>query len=78
MTISKQRDGGSEVLAPVDVKFYWLSNDISVTKIRILRFAVERLKVRHAMFIQGSILASMKKNAGEVRKKYITRRVSVS
>ena len=40
--ISKQRGGGSEILAPVDVKLYWLSNDISFVKIRILRFSVER------------------------------------
>ena len=39
---SKQRGGGSEIFAAVDVKFYWLSNDISFVKIRILRFSVER------------------------------------
>ena len=69
LIISKQRGGGSEILALVDVKFYWLSNDISFVKIRILRFSVERHKVRHVMSIQGTILASMKKtHAGEVWK----------
>ena len=49
----------------LDAKFYWLSND----KIRILRFAVERHKVRHAMSIQVPVLVSMKKtHAWEVWK----------
>ena len=66
LIISKHRGRGSEMLAPVYVKFYWLSNDISFVKIRILCFAVDRHKVRHVMFIQGFILASMKKlHAGE-------------
>ena len=76
LIIVKQRGGGSEILAPKDVKFYWLSTYISFVKIRILRFAVERHKVRHVMFIQGTVLASMKKpHAGEVWKKYIICRI---
>ena len=60
LIILKKRGRGSEILAPKDVKFYWLSTYISFIKIRILHFAVERHKVRHVMFIQGTVLASMK------------------
>ena len=52
LIISKQRGSGSEILSLVDVKLYWLSNDISVIKIRILHFAAERHKVRHVMSMQ--------------------------
>ena len=69
LIISKQRGGGSEILASVDVKFYCLSNDISFVKIRFLRFAVERHKVRHVMFIKACVLAKIKKtHTGEVWK----------
>ena len=60
-----------EILAPKDVKFYWLSNDISFVNIRILRFALERHKLRHVMLIQAPGLSRMKKaHAGSVKKIY--------
>ena len=69
LIILKQRVGGNEILAPKDVKLYWLSTYISFVKIRILHFAVERHKVRHVMLIQAPSLTSMKKpHAGEVWK----------
>ena len=73
LIISKQCGRRSEILAPVDVKFYWLSNDVSFDKIRILRFAVERHKVRH-LHVHTSIRFGQyeKKHAGKCAKIYDT------
>ena len=71
---SKQRAGEARflILVPVDLKFYWLLNDISVVRIGVLHFAEERHKVRNVMLIKACILASMKKlHMVEVWKKYI-------
>ena len=51
---------GSGILAPVDVKFYWFSNDISLIKIFILSFVTKLYEVRHVMFVTACVLASMK------------------
>ena len=47
----KTEGRGSEILASVDVKFYWILNDIRFVKFYILRFVVERHKVRPVMSI---------------------------
>ena len=67
MIISKEKGGGSEKFAPIDAKYYWLSNDTSFVKIRILRFAADRYKVSKVMLVKAYGLASMRKpQAGEV------------